>query len=458
MRPSVALLAVAGAAWMLAASMAVRTGDAAGSGQEAERRRQSIARIKAEESRVRGELEAIERELARLGGEVRRREARAAAVAAEEARLSAEHAGLSRDQDAAGARLAELAGVLWPLYLSGLSSRLSDLSNWAEADRRFVWLSSLAGEVRDGRAALRREASRLAANLAAQDAARAELSREREHIGRDRDNLSRLRQEALGRVRDLSRQRLGQEAELRDILAAVSRLGDIQAGGGGQALGAGEPPDGAGPAATSGPPASVEPALSVGPSGQSGHSGQAGATGQAGQGSAAGQAAGQATGQAAGQAGHSGHSGQGGEAGQAAGQAGQVGAAAAVGPSSSSIWPAEGARVVEPFDPGADPPRRGIGLSVPEGAGVRAAAGGQVAHADVLRGLGRVVILDHGGQYYTIYAHLSETSVAPGDTVSRGASLGRAGYYPPAEGPGLYFELRFREKAINPGKWLAARN
>ena len=120
-------------------------------------------------------------------------------------------------------------------------------------------------------------------------------------------------------------------------------------------------------------------------------------------------------------------------------------------------WPVEGNTVAR-FQPGGGHPQRGLGLSVPKNAPVYSVFWGKVVHNNVLRGFGRVVILYHGGNYYSLYAFLSESPVRIGQEMEKGEPLGRAGYYPGAKGPGLYFELRFGEKAINPEQWLAARS
>jgi len=116
-------------------------------------------------------------------------------------------------------------------------------------------------------------------------------------------------------------------------------------------------------------------------------------------------------------------------------------------------WPVAG-RMAAGFAPDAKTPRRGIGISTGEGATVRSVFWGKVVHNDVLRGLGKVVILYHGGDYYTLYAYLSDTTVQTGQNVEKDEAIGHAGYYPEAHGNGLYFELRFHQKPINPLLWL----
>lgn len=119
-------------------------------------------------------------------------------------------------------------------------------------------------------------------------------------------------------------------------------------------------------------------------------------------------------------------------------------------------WPAKG-KIVVSYNLKKDPPSRGLGLSLPEGEPIHAVAWGQVVHDDVLRGFGRVVIMTHPGNYYSLYAYLSESNVKMGQELGPGDQVGRAGYYPRIKGPGVYFELRFKQKPINPKVWLSAQ-
>lgn len=125
-------------------------------------------------------------------------------------------------------------------------------------------------------------------------------------------------------------------------------------------------------------------------------------------------------------------------------------------PQGGLSWPASG-RVAAAFAPTASPPRQGMVLAVPENTPVMAAADGRVAFTGAFKGLGRVLILSHGGRRHTVYACLGALDAAEGETVTRGTVLGQAGYCGPIHRPGVYFELRFREKALNPAEWLAVR-
>ncbi|WP_051258204.1 murein hydrolase activator EnvC family protein [Desulfovibrio cuneatus] len=119
-------------------------------------------------------------------------------------------------------------------------------------------------------------------------------------------------------------------------------------------------------------------------------------------------------------------------------------------------WPVNG-RVEKAFTPGSTPPYRGVGLRTVEGEPVKAVAAGTVVHNDILRGFGRVVVLQHGQEYYSLYAFLQESPMEVGTSITAGTQVGKAGMYPVVEGPGIYFELRFHQKAINPQEWLVQR-
>ncbi|MBU1249377.1 MAG: peptidoglycan DD-metalloendopeptidase family protein [Proteobacteria bacterium] len=116
-------------------------------------------------------------------------------------------------------------------------------------------------------------------------------------------------------------------------------------------------------------------------------------------------------------------------------------------------WPCPGT-VFSSFSPWAKPARRGIGMSTTEHAKVKSVFWGKVVHADILRGFGRVVIVYHGYDYYSVYAYLASSLVSAGQEVEKDEPLGIAGYHPDTKQPGLYFELRLGSKPINPLDWL----
>ncbi len=116
-------------------------------------------------------------------------------------------------------------------------------------------------------------------------------------------------------------------------------------------------------------------------------------------------------------------------------------------------WPAQG-RIVQAFNPSNNPPHNGLSISLSENAPVRAISWGKVVHNDTLRGFGRVVIIFHGDDYYSLYAYLSGSNTSIGQEVEQGENIGTAGYYPQINSHGIYFELRFKQKPINPYQWL----
>ena len=125
-------------------------------------------------------------------------------------------------------------------------------------------------------------------------------------------------------------------------------------------------------------------------------------------------------------------------------------------------WPVKGP-VSAPFGKfkhpefAAEVVRKGIDIDAPAGDGVRAVEKGRVVFADRFTGYGRMVIVDHGERYYTIYGHLSEIIRKNGDELARGEILGRVGDSDSLSGAKLYFELRKDGRSIDPLPWLKKR-
>jgi murein DD-endopeptidase MepM/ murein hydrolase activator NlpD len=101
----------------------------------------------------------------------------------------------------------------------------------------------------------------------------------------------------------------------------------------------------------------------------------------------------------------------------------------------------------------------GTDLGAPMGTPVLAAYAGQVAIADWLGGYGLTVVLNHSQKSQeTLYAHLSELFVKPGEFVKQGETIGRVGSSGMSTGPHLHFEIRQMTDrgwvAIDPGSQL----
>jgi murein DD-endopeptidase MepM/ murein hydrolase activator NlpD len=111
-------------------------------------------------------------------------------------------------------------------------------------------------------------------------------------------------------------------------------------------------------------------------------------------------------------------------------------------------WPVMGS-VSRGFDDDAD--HRGVDICAPEGSAIVAASDGKVLYAgDKLSGFGQMVIIDHGGDLATVYAHNRRNLVRVGDQVSRGQVIGEVGSTGNATAPHCHFEIRSNAKPINP--------
>ena len=99
----------------------------------------------------------------------------------------------------------------------------------------------------------------------------------------------------------------------------------------------------------------------------------------------------------------------------------------------------------------------GLLIRADAGAQVHAVHAGEVAFAGWLRSLGNILIVDHGGGYMSLYAHLDGLERHTGDHVDPGSSLGRVGVSGGIDAPALYFELRQRGTPVDPGRWLLRR-
>ena len=97
--------------------------------------------------------------------------------------------------------------------------------------------------------------------------------------------------------------------------------------------------------------------------------------------------------------------------------------------------------------------RSGIEISLAEGEPVRVVHEGTIAYADQFTGYGTLVIVDHGGNNYSLYGYLSSLDAARGAHVDAQAQLGTSGR-DPSGNPALYFELRIDAKPVDPLQWL----
>jgi murein DD-endopeptidase MepM/ murein hydrolase activator NlpD len=113
-------------------------------------------------------------------------------------------------------------------------------------------------------------------------------------------------------------------------------------------------------------------------------------------------------------------------------------------------WPVVGL-VGSPFGPRGDAFHPGIDIVASMGTPVRAAASGRVRFAAWnAGGYGNLVVVKIGGGVATMYAHLGEIDVRPGQAVTAGEQLGLVGMTGNATGPHLHFEVRIHGASVDP--------
>ncbi len=102
----------------------------------------------------------------------------------------------------------------------------------------------------------------------------------------------------------------------------------------------------------------------------------------------------------------------------------------------------------------------GLDLIVPGGTAVLAVQAGRVQRVDEISGYGLTVLIDHGGGWSSLYAHLLEASVSPGQSVRAGQPLATVGQSGNASTPHLHLEVRQRQPqglvAVDPTPLLPA--
>jgi murein DD-endopeptidase MepM/ murein hydrolase activator NlpD len=113
-------------------------------------------------------------------------------------------------------------------------------------------------------------------------------------------------------------------------------------------------------------------------------------------------------------------------------------------------WPVKG-RVSSRFGLRDGVRHDGIDIQAPEGTPIKAAGKGKVVFVEnSMRGYGKIIIVKHDGDYYTVYAHNKENRVRRGDTVAKGEVIGTVGNSGNASGSHLHFEVRKGKKVRNP--------
>jgi murein DD-endopeptidase MepM/ murein hydrolase activator NlpD len=125
-----------------------------------------------------------------------------------------------------------------------------------------------------------------------------------------------------------------------------------------------------------------------------------------------------------------------------------------------SLWPVIG-RISSAFgetrlnsSSGGTRPHMGVDICAPPGTPIVAPAEGIVTIAGREAEYGRLVCLDHGHGFITMYGHLKEFQVKVGDRVQAGQVLGTVGTSGNTTGPHLHYEVRIYGQPVNPHSYL----
>ncbi len=120
------------------------------------------------------------------------------------------------------------------------------------------------------------------------------------------------------------------------------------------------------------------------------------------------------------------------------------------------LWPIKG-RLTSRFGMRGKRMHEGIDLAAPKGTPVHAAAAGKVVYSGAgMKGYGKVVVVKHGSEFSTVYAHNSSLLVKMGERVEEKQVIARVGSTGWATGPHLHFEVRRRGVPEDPLEYLPA--
>jgi len=100
---------------------------------------------------------------------------------------------------------------------------------------------------------------------------------------------------------------------------------------------------------------------------------------------------------------------------------------------------------------------KGLFIRASAGSAVKALGPGSVVFADWLRGFGNLIIIDHGDGYMSLYGNNEAVLKQEGESVTAGeviATVGNSGGNPES---GLYFEVRYHSRPIDPLQWVGRR-
>ncbi len=93
---------------------------------------------------------------------------------------------------------------------------------------------------------------------------------------------------------------------------------------------------------------------------------------------------------------------------------------------------------------------KGLDIAAPVGSPIFAPADGRVEYVGRKGGYGQTLVIDHGGELATLYAHNSRIMVQAGDKIVKGQEICLVGVSGRSTGPHLHYEVRVKGKPVNP--------
>lgn len=101
----------------------------------------------------------------------------------------------------------------------------------------------------------------------------------------------------------------------------------------------------------------------------------------------------------------------------------------------------------------------GIDIPAPRGTPIVAVDSGVVIYSNNgIRGYGNMIVLSHGDDIFTVYAHNKKNKVSKGERVKKGETIALIGNTGRSTGPHLHFEIRVKNKVRNPAQYLSQNN
>jgi murein DD-endopeptidase MepM/ murein hydrolase activator NlpD len=125
-------------------------------------------------------------------------------------------------------------------------------------------------------------------------------------------------------------------------------------------------------------------------------------------------------------------------------------------------WPAEG-KVVTKFGKHRNLELKtvteslGIDIKGKLGSPIRSVLGGVITTITYIRGYGTMIIIDHGGDFYTVYSHVSNIQTSIDSEVQAGDVIAYMGDSGSINGATLHFEIWGKNQKLDPEKWLVKK-